>query len=116
MGANCNCPCCRHHRGELTDKEYAWYLKGLIEVASRVPKSLKEFCKSDKATKQERAFEMSIWDNDGGARITLNELIKKMEADGIEVDPAFLCPEQYTLPKNEVKDGSEHDCTTENCK
>jgi hypothetical protein len=71
---------------------------------------------SDKATQQERNFELALWDDDGGARITLNELIKNMESAGIEVDPAFLCPERYTLPKNEVKDGSEHDCTTENCK
>lgn len=116
MGTECNCPCCRHHRGELSYREYAWYLKGCIETAARVPKSIKDYCKSDKATQQERNFEMVLWDNTTGARITLNELIKEMEAVGLEIDPAFRCPEQYTLPKNEVKDGSEQDGTTENCK
>jgi hypothetical protein len=114
MSENCNCPCCRHHKGELTDKEYAWYLKGLIEMSSRIPKSIKEYCKSDKATKQEHDFEMSLWDDSVGARITLKELIEKMSEAGIEVDPAFLTPERYTLPNNEVKDGSEQHCETEN--
>ena len=114
MSVNCNCPCCRHHRGELTDTEYAWYLKGCIEVASRIPKSLKEYCKSDKATKQEHDFERTLWEDDGGSRIMLKELIETMKKAGIEVDPAFLNPERYTLPNNEVKDGSEHDGTTEN--
>lgn len=115
MGTNCNCPCCRHHRGELSYREYAWYLKGCIEMAARIPQSIKDYCKSDKATQQERNFELALWDDDAGARITLHELIKEMKAVGLEIDPAFLCPEQYTLPNNEVKDGSEHDCATENC-
>ena len=85
-------------------------------MAARVPKSIKDFCMSDKATKQEHSFELVLWDYDSGSRSILKELIEDFKKAGIPVDPAFLCPEQYTLPKNEVKDGSEHDCTTENCK
>ena len=39
--------------------------------------------------------------------LTLKEMIEKMKKAGIEVDPAFLHPEHYTLPKNEVKDENE---------
>jgi hypothetical protein len=42
-----------------------------------------------------------------GCNSILKEMIEKMKKAGIEVDPAFLHPEHYTLPKNEVKDGNE---------
>lgn len=116
MGINCTCPLCRHGRGELTDREYAWYLKGCIEILSSIPKSVLAFCERDDATAEESRFEDISYDELSGCNIVLKEMIEKMKKAGIEVDPAFLCPEQYTLPKNEVKDGSEHDCTTENCK
>lgn len=84
-------------------------------MAARVPKSITEYCMSDKATTQEKGFEMVLWDVDSGSRVILKELIEDFKKAGMPVDPAFLYPERYTLPKNEVKDGSEHDCTTENC-
>lgn len=116
MGINCTCPLCRHGRGELTDREYAWYLKGCIEILSSIPKSVFAFCERDDATAEEARFDDNSYDELHGCNIVLKEMIEKMKKDGIEVDPAFLHPEQFTLPKNEVKDGSEHDCTTENCK
>lgn len=115
MGINCTCPLCRHGRGELTDREYAWYLKGCIEILSSIPNSVFAFCERDDATAEEARFDDNSYDELHGCNIVLKEMIEKMKKDGIEVDPAFLHPEQFTLPKNEVKDGSEHDCTTENC-
>jgi hypothetical protein len=116
MGINCTCPLCRHGRGELTDREYAWYLKGCIEILSSIPKSVLAFCERDDATAEETRFEDNAYDELHGGSIVLKEMIEKMKKAGIEVDPAFLHPEQFTLPKNEVKDGSDDDCTTENCK
>lgn len=115
MGINCTCPLCRHGRGELTDREYAWYLKGCIEILSSIPKSVFAFCERDDATAEESRFDDNSSDELYGCNIVLKEMIEKMKKDGIEVDPAFLHPEQFTLPKNEVKDGYEHDCATENC-
>ncbi len=107
MGSTCTCPGCRHSRGELTDREYAWYLKGCIEVASRVPKSVSDFCCRADATAEERRFDKDIDDESLGDSIMLKEIIEKMARDGEHVDPAFLFPEQYTLPKNEVNDDDE---------
>lgn len=100
----CNCPCCRHGTGELTDREYAWYLKGCIEMAASIPKELIEKWKSETATKTERDFEMDLWTEDSANRIFLKELIERMEKSGTGVDPAFLHPDTHTYTE-EMKNG-----------
>ena len=107
MGINCTCPLCRHKRGELTDREYAWYLKGCIEVASRMPKSVSDFCRRDGATVEERRFDDDMDDEVTNDHIILKEIVEDMRKAGMPIDPAFLSPEHYTLPKNEVKDENE---------
>lgn len=107
MGLTCTCPLCRHGRGELTDREYSWYLKGCIEILSSIPKSVHAFCERDDATAEEARFEDIAYDDLSGSQIVLKNMIEKMKKAGIEVDPAFLHPEHYTLPKNEVKDENE---------
>jgi hypothetical protein len=100
----CNCPCCRHGAGELTDREYALYLKGCIETAAFIPKELVDKWKSETATKTERDFEMDLWTEDSANRIYLKELIERMEQDGHPVDPAFRYPESYRYPEgNDAK-------------
>lgn len=100
----CNCPCCRHGAGELTDREYAWYLKGCIEMAASIPKELIEKWKSEAATKTERDFEMDLWTEDSANRIYLKELIAHMEERREHVDKAFLYPEDHRYPeKKHVK-------------
>lgn len=96
----CNCPCCRHGAGELTDREYAWYLKGCIEMAASIPKEIIEKWKSESASKVESDFECDLWTEDSANRIYLKELIAHME----HVDPAFLHPEEHCFPE-EKKDG-----------
>jgi hypothetical protein len=81
-----------------------------------MPKSVSDFCRRDDATLEELRFDDDMDDEVTNGHILLKEMIEKMKKAGIEVDPAFLHPEQFTLPKNEVKDGSDDDCTTENCK
>jgi hypothetical protein len=100
----CNCPCCRHSDGELTDREYAWYLKGCIEMAASIPKEIIEKWKSESATKVESDFECDLWTEDSGNRIILKELIEHMKKEGQPVDPAFLHPEEHRFPE-EKKDG-----------
>lgn len=95
----CNCPCCRHGAGELTDREYAWYLKGCIEMAASIPKELIEKWKSKTATKAERDFEMDLWTEDSANRIYLKELIAHMEERREHVDKAFLYPEDHRYPE-----------------
>ena len=104
MRKYCNCPCCRHGAGELTDREYAWYLKGCIETAAFIPNELVEKWKSETATKTERDFEMDLWTEDSANRIYLKEIIARMEREGKQVDPAFLHPESYRYPEgNDAK-------------
>ena len=91
-------------------------MKGCIEILSSIPKSVLAFCERDDATAEESRFEDNSYDELRGCNSVLKEMIEKMKNAGIEVDPAFLHPEQFTLPKNEVKDGYERDCKTENCK
>jgi hypothetical protein len=82
-------------------------LKGCIEILSSIPKSVHAFCERDDATAEESRFEDIAYDELYGCNIVLKEMIEKMKKAGIEVDPAFLHPEHYTLPTNEVKDENE---------
>ena len=100
----CNCPCCRHGAGELTDREYAWYLKGCIEMAASIPKELIEKWKSEAATEDERDFVADLREDDSASRIYLKELIASMEKRQEDVDKAFLYPEDHCYPeKKHVK-------------
>lgn len=72
-----------------------------------MPKSVSDFCRRDGATLEELRFDDDMDDEVTNGHILLKEMIEKMKKAGIEVDPAFLFPEHYTLPKNEVKDENE---------
>lgn len=90
MGVNCTCPCCRHSRAELTDYEYAWYLRGKIEAANSIPKSVLEYCRNPlKATKAERDYEMDLWHDDSGNHIIIREIVAQIRKNNLEVPTSF---------------------------
>lgn len=92
----CRCPSCRHSRGEITDNEFAWYLKGQIELLHWISKSI--LAKIGMSVTGERAFDMAIDDARYNEAI-LRELIRHMEDTGASVDPAFREPEAFIYSK-----------------
>ena len=95
MGINCTCPCCRHGRGELTEYEYGWYLRGCIETAAMIPQSVIDYCKdTSRSTKEEQDFEMDLWTDDSGNRILLKEIAVQCRKNKLEVPEAFEKPDE----------------------
>lgn len=93
MGINCTCPCCRHGRGELTEYEYGWYLRGCIETAAMIPQSVLDYCNdTSRSTKEEQDFEMDLWTDDSGNRIILKEIVEQCCKNKLEVPEAFEKP------------------------
>ena len=92
MSENCMCPLCRHRRGEITDREMAWYLKGKIEFRNTIPISL--MAKIDSEVDTENGFKLHVWDAMHDDEY-LADLVKKMEAAGETVDPALRQPHLF---------------------
>lgn len=72
-----------------------------------MPKSVSDFCRRDGATVDERRFDDYMDDEVTNDPILLKEIVEDMRKAGMPIDPAFLFPEHYTLPKNEVQDENE---------
>lgn len=95
MSNICTCPCCRHGRGELTEYEYGWYLRGCIDIAAMVPQSVIDYCKdTTRSTKEEQDFEMDLWTDDSGNRIILKEIAEQCRKNKLEVPEAFAMPDE----------------------
>lgn len=85
---NCTCPTCRHIKGEISNTEYAWYLKGCIETATRILKTYEEQDKEPPISwKTAARYEL---DNQV---LSLKQMVEIMD----NPDPALLQPENYVL-------------------
>ena len=95
---DCTCPTCRHGRGEISDSEYAWYLKGCIETYATVPTKL--LAKVDHSDREEHMFYVDVDIESAYAREMLQETIATMEKNGVAVDRALRHPCEYLMPKS----------------
>lgn len=109
MSSICNCPLCRHRRGEISDECMAWYIKGKIEVYASIPKSLLK--KVDREDEREHVFLMQTWDDEAHDSQYFNELIERIKSAGKPVDPAWLQPERYVaaVEQKEQKELEQND-------
>lgn len=85
---NCRCPTCRHIKGEISNEEYAWYLKGCIETATRILKTCDN--KNENQAISWRTAAQYELDNQV---LSLDQLVEVMD----NPDPALLHPEDYVL-------------------
>lgn len=84
MSEECNCTSCRAYRGEISAKEYAWYLKGCIQTANNI---LKEYYAQKNGTSQSPFPWTTVAKiNLDDASVILEEVLKKIE----NPDPALL--------------------------
>ena len=112
MSSICNCPLCRHRRGEISDECMAWYIKGKIEVYSSIPKSLLK--KADREDEREHVFLMQTWDDEAHDPQYFNELIESIKSSGKPVDPAWLQPERYVaVVEQKTEEGAGTDGITQ---
>ena len=87
---NCTCPTCRHIKGEISDTEYAWYLKGCIETATRILKTCESTEQSSISWKTAAKYEL---DNQV---LSLQQMVEAMD----NPDRALLHPESYLADRN----------------
>ena len=88
---NCTCPTCRHINGEISNEEYAWYLKGCIETATRLLKTSEEQDKNSPISwKTAARYEL---DNQ---ILSLQQMVEIMD----NPDRALLHPESYLADPN----------------
>lgn len=89
---NCTCPTCRHIKGDISNEEYAWYLKGCIETATRILKNY-EMKDENPPISWKLAAQYEL-DNQV---LSLQELVEVMD----NPDRALLHPESYLADCNE---------------
>ena len=100
---SCTCPTCRFCRKEITANEYAWYLKGCIEIGRKFHNKIKEA----KTLEELKEFQKDDRYNLDSEEFYLSDLKKRND---IRWDLAFETPEDFSfdvkkfLEKEEKKD------------
>lgn len=93
MSKDCTCPGCRAFRGEISHKEYAWYLKGCIETANNI---LREYyAQKNGISKSPFPWTTIAKINLDDESVMLEEVVKQIE----NPDPALLKPEENCIKK-----------------
>lgn len=93
----CNCPFCRHGRGEIGHEAIAWYLKGMIEQAKYFIDKIKFGASLDELNQFASLQEY----NRDESEVLLFDLMKNGK---VAVDPALLHPYKYALDEADYKD------------
>jgi hypothetical protein len=80
----------------MTQRERGWYLKGCIQTGAFIPAVILDRCKLESSSSEERDFVGKLLGKLASVRFQLKNLVAEITE---HPEPAFLHPEEYTLPK-----------------